>query len=394
MKYIRRFTILITTILGAVASYLITDLVLQYFGNLSPILLMAIYFALTGLIIVSATFVGVYLAPELKIYSEDLTLKKTSFIIFVVTVALFILGAVFQFIYSLNAQISERHIDNYIVIIDNSDSMNSNDSKSMRFDVVKEIVAQMDDKQTISLLVYGTDVLLAFWGLNINDDEIIRLESTLTPYKETIGSTNSDIALNTALNNISIQNLAFTGNTEIILVSDGYSNYGISTDTLNKSKTANVCINTIGVALSSDWELLNVANQTDGKYYKIYGVSGIIKALDYLLEGRSMRILTAPRQDGSLLVVLLHVSFIFIIGAVIRLSQFFILDRKELIIYLVASLAQVLIAAMLVEILFQTITIIPFISDIPPLLSMNLLFSVLFTPIMKSDGGRKEVSVK
>lgn len=328
-------------------------------NNVHDVLLIGLYFAFVCSSLIIFTHIIVFFISPIKKFlpSRDGFFKSLITLSLMTFVSSFILGAGFQYLYSVNSisffETKTKLRNNFIVAIDNSGSMSNSDPDFKRYDALKELFLDAKDDQSFSIYVFDTDSELVMPTKIIEQKDIDNFDAKFNNYKISDGGTNvmgvlEQINIDTNLQKGSI----------VIVISDGECD--ITDDTLLKFFNNNVPVNTIGFHNPGGIESLKyISEKTNGEYYNIENVSGITAKLKeittkYSIQDIKDQTLIEPREDeNNTLYIFLRILFLAIIILVAKIFQSLTIDiekiRKNL---LLQSFIFSIVAGFLTEFLF------------------------------------------
>lgn len=362
---------LIAAIIACVAG---EALIFYLYNQISNILLVGLYFVITGLIIVSITCFCVYKVSKLKfeIPVSNIFLKSMTTLVALTIVLSFAFGSLFEFLYEMGFS-KNKVTNNYIVVIDNSGSMQTNDPYYERFDALNELFNSIKKNQKMGVYVFNDESINVLPIQNIDKNKFDEYEATLDKYKVSEGGTNLMLALEDIMNYIDIQNI--TGNSSAIVISDGECN--IDASTINKFISANIPIHTIGVA-NGYASLHNVSEQTGGTYYDIKDTKTLRQTFTTIYNLNNNNMLLTERtgkSETAILYILMRIAFITILAIIIKIMQLFIVDIKDLrSILAVECIAFSIISGFCLELLMQHTTLDERVIRLIMLVFISLIF--------------------
>jgi len=390
MKNVFKFDYImaVVTVFAGIAAFAFGEWILEVMGE-PYALTMALYFCAAVVIIATLTcFAAFKLSPirmELP-YGTFFGKALGSVLIFSFLLSLCV-GALFQFLYGLGDGIHAEPTDNYIIVIDNSGSMQVNDPTFERYSALKELFLVMQPHQTIGVYVFTDTFAEVFPSQNITPETIDQFDEIFSPYMVSRGGTD----LMSPLADIAQRQLAspLLGKTAVIVISDGECQ--VDNIVLRQCVDAGLIVHTVGVSRVNLRSLTRIARATGGVYQSVSEISDLVDVLHGLPNIQSARMLVGYRGGPlafSGFYAFLRVLFLFVLGLIVRAIQFFIIDTDQ---HRLSRLAQgavlVLIGSVLVEVIIQNFGM----SEAIIRLIMNLLFAVVFLRnrvMMPHDKGR------
>ncbi len=191
----------------------------------------------------------------------------------------------------------------YVIAIDASSSMITNDLEPSRIEVAKSATTSFIDK-----LPFNTKVgIITFAGTTFikqrpTIDKLKLKETIKTISTESAGGTAIGEAIITSSNLLSEEK----GSKSIILISDGQNNIGTSVENaLNYVDKENIKIHTIGIATEEsnqetnipviskldEERLKNIAESTNGRFFKITSQESIKEAFSLILDIKKEKVI-------------------------------------------------------------------------------------------------------
>lgn len=321
---------LIFSIIAAGIAWIAGETVISFaYGNIFDEIVVGAYFAVCGFIIVFIMCFCVYKISKLKyeIPVNNIFLKSMITLVSLTVVISFVLGAGFEFLYSLGFK-KNTATDNYIVTIDNSGSMANNDSNFERFNALDELFSSIKSNQKMGVYAFNDSNYNIIPLQNIDMSKISEYKKEIDYYKISNGGTNLMGSLRDIADYIDSSNIK--GNSSVIVISDGECD--IDDSVIDRFVKQGIPIHTIGVA-NGYKSLHNISEKTGGTYYDIKDVSNLkltfetiynLKNDNMLLERR------APKYSGNIGYAIMKVLFISILAIAIKIMELFILDIKDI----------------------------------------------------------------
>ena len=310
--------LLIGALIGAAAGFFAGEVILFLLDGLIPLILLSgIYFAQFMFFIFLAVLICEKIDPRLnsRIWTNDHWKDSVKRLPLMSIIAFFVLGCVFQFIYGLSfAKSPVQKADDYIIVIDNSGSMEYNDPFKERFSAVKSFVNELDGSKSVAVMLFShyTEVVVPL--TKVGDGLRESIESELS-YLEPDGGTDIQLALEEAA-----EMSADSGRTTmVIMLSDGESIVNVRriSDIYNKQ---GIVLNTIDCC-GGIWEsqlLLNLATSTGGMNYQIPEMNQLAGTFSKILTGTKVSRMLLDyrhgREHDSKFFAFLRVLFIMLIG--------------------------------------------------------------------------------
>ena len=259
--------------------------------------------------------------------------------------AVFVLGTLFQFLYSLGADSGFPEVDSYIFLMDNSGSMDSNDPDRQRYRAIESVMRAKD--AGFPYMVYGF----------ADSSELIR---AMSPKSE--GSDFSGVAQGGGtLMFHALERILDEAGTEwngaeqprVIVMTDGSTADGSGSQALlRRYKQSGVSISTIGLGQVDESLLERVANYTGGVYCHISDLDSLPGAMEEAALKNASWHLLSYRYTNRLyaLRAVMRVVFLLLLGCAVRLAAILAYGRDEALSWMLPlSAAQAFAAALLAE---------------------------------------------
>lgn len=315
---------IIATIIATVAS---EALIFCVYTKIPNILLVGLYFVIVGISIVSITCFCIYKLSKLKseIPVNNIFLKSMNTLVILTILLTIVFGSLFEFLYEMNFS-KNKVTSNYIVAIDNSGSMDLNDSQYERFNALNELFNSIKTNQKMGVYVFNDTSANVLPVQSIDKNNLGNYQSIINNYKFSENGTDLMLALEDIYANIQ----TISGSSSVIVISDGECN--INNETINKFINANIPIHTIGVADAYS-SLHDVSVKTGGTYYDIKDTKTLKQTFSTIYNLENNNILLMKRKgktESSMLYILMRIIFIAILAIIIKTMQLFIVDIKDL----------------------------------------------------------------
>lgn len=271
----------------------------------------------------------------------------------IVLAALFVGSMLFEFLYELGANAEVLEPDSYIILIDDSGSMESNDPDMQRESAIKNLLKDKPSNFNYSVYTFSDAVKQArdmqpksagFGDLDL----------------KTAGGTAMFGCLETVMNDILSGNLKTTSATRVLLISDGYAGDEpiFKSRILKKYVKNGIVIGTIGLGGGVDEDTLKqIAEYTGGVYIQIDNASMLDNAMIDVSVQSSTRNLLGFRgycKTDTLHAVLRIVFILIIVGLIYILKLYSYGKIKKLNLIVTGALC--FVAALLPEIALQELS--------------------------------------
>jgi len=341
--------------LGGVVGFVIGELLLsQLEGNISPILLIALYYGQFALVVGFFIFLAELISPDLNGigWRTRYTGQGWLWLVPATFVMLFAAGALFQFVYGLDLN-KQGRARNMIMVMDVSGSMNETDPKRESIQAAKELIQRMDKDMKVAVITFNenTNILQPLVPLNNQaaKDSVI---AALDNFGDFDGQTDIGLALNQAVEQIGLETDA-SRKSVVILVSDGYSEVNLST-TLAPFLKDQIAIHSIGMNSPQGSALLEeISNRTHGSFYEVEKAQRLSEVYDQIYKEQQQRHLVGERpgeEQASVAYAALRILFIALIGSLLGLSLGIIFDNRHLALsFGIGGLIAGLLAGLILE---------------------------------------------
>ena len=221
--------------------------------------------------------------------------------------ALFLLAALFQWLYSLDFKDRSADPTSYIFVIDDSGSMSGNDPADSRFDAIRTVMESMP--ADFPFMVYRftdrAELMRDMAPLTAGDD---------FSFGESNGGTDIKAALQTVL--FDLQSGLWDGgdNPRVLLLSDGQSNGTLRT-LLKDYVAEGISVSTIGFGSPNDRLMQRIATRTGGVYIYVDDISLLPDAMRTASAAHVDRTLVSARSGmpGGVLYGILRIVFDFLL---------------------------------------------------------------------------------
>lgn len=267
--------------------------------------------------------------------------------------AVFVFSALFEFLYELGLHVEIAEPDSYILMIDDSGSMESNDGNNQREKAVSALVQDKEDTFKYSVYVFSDDAQKVrdmlpksdeFTGIDLKSD----------------GGTAMFACLKKVISDVQTGSLKTTSATRVILLSDGYAtDEPLFTSKLLKEYVENnIVISTIGLGYGVDTDTMqHIAEYTGGVYIHIDDASMLDTAMIDAAIQTSTRTMFSFRGfcKTETLHAVLRVVFLLIIIGLIYVFKVYSYGRYYKVNMIISGILCV-IAGFLPEIALQILS--------------------------------------
>lgn len=302
-------------------------------------LFVAIYFA--GLALVLAIVVGLISALKLNVEIGEKELKTAGILV----VAVLVLGCLFEFLYELSPEVQYVEPDSYIIVLDRSGSMDTNDKEKKRNDAVSVLLEDREAGFPYAVYTFADQATL-------ERDMRPKAEGIWTMTTEDGGGTSLYTTLSRILDDLRNGVIAKGNATKVVLLSDGVpTDNGSVTELTDAYSSAGVTISTVGLGNGVNTRLMTrLAQRTGGIYVHADNVSQLETAMKKASLGISQRNLlnfrSYTRYNGLLGVM--RVIFVLILALTIIYIKYLFLEITTTP-QLVVSTSLIVAAALVLE---------------------------------------------
>ncbi|KPU43311.1 von Willebrand factor type A domain protein [Oxobacter pfennigii] len=355
-------------------------------------LLMGLYFGQMSFFVGLMCLIAEIISPILNgpAWRRMYTLSSWKFLVPCTLVMLFIAGMVLQFVYGLNFR-GSRKINDVVILMDTSQSMEGTDPQNLRFKAVKNLIDSMNTDNRVSVFVFNDEVVNVQPMAAITDGLKRDIPGKLQEYDVPYGMTNIKGALTYASEHIK-QNEMPGRSAMVILISDGGDTYSLADfyqETIAPYKSGYIPVFTVGMEGSDQDMLVRISEDTGGKYYSVENVEGLDTAFTKIYRERDLRLLVGERNgrtSSSMVYGIMRVVFLIIIGVAVGFAVGLIFDNRYLAKGLsIGGAVSGLMAGLILEIGYKTAPWLQYIIRIPAVIILSCVFT-FFTFLVKQEG--------
>ncbi|GIP32008.1 hypothetical protein J2TS4_12180 [Paenibacillus sp. J2TS4] len=300
-------------------------------------LVMGVYFGLFALIVGLCCLLAEIIAPELNGRNWRLRYAADGWkwLLPSTLLLLFACGALFQWIYGLQFSHRTALPQDYVLVMDTSESMKETDPDEQSLEAAKSLIGRMDKNMRAGILTFNENVAwvqkLTELKNNAAKSEVMaQLDAVASP----IGGTDIGLALTEAIGHMTEEKLPGRKGA-VILISDGYSEMDFDNVTA-PYKQEGIIIHTIGIGQPNEQGsrlLARIAEATGGTYQDVKQAELISDAFQNIdVSGHRYHLMgerTGPAAASGYYAVL-RVVMIMLIGALLGLSLGIIFDNRYL----------------------------------------------------------------
>lgn len=272
--------------------------------------------------------------------------------IIITLVIMTISSGVLEFLYEIGGKISPKNATSYVFVIDDSGSMQSNDSANERKNVIDSIMREMDTQLPYAVYLFNDNCQMVK-QLSTSVDNNFALNSN--------GGTDIVGALKTVFNDYDSQKNVLGSSPKVLLLTDGESSSLGLSRILKKYRKSIITISTVGFGSADSDYLTNIAEKTGGVYISSNQISTLKTSMEQALTSYSdgnRNLLSDRFCEHDALYTILRILFLVIISvmiAIIKSSAMFDTNRQP--IYFFISLILGIIASILMEVMISHIYI-------------------------------------
>lgn len=337
----RRFSGLavVMSIIGAAGACVVGEGILSLGENWPDFLTIGVYFGIGAMLICSMIFVSQRVSPQLIGYRWKEMYFKTSLKLFVPTTLLLvgIVAGIFQLIYGL--EINEpRTIDNIVIAVDRSSSMDATDPDAERFKAMSEFIDNLKGDKKVAVMTFNENPTLAidFTPVQTKEEKNAFIDQIQNLNIKNDGQTGIANVVHEAYNLMESKNQG----SSLILISDGAPTDGSDSDIpglIQDYVDHNIPIYTIGMMYtdpSSETYLQEIATLTGGTYYSTSDTTMLNEVFGKIRYNEEKGMIITPRTGAyaaSSLHKVLRVLFLMVISMLIALGLGIMFDNKYLV---------------------------------------------------------------
>lgn len=351
-KQFNPLMLVLSIVLGAAAWFVCAALYGALVDTVSGPILMGLVFGVLALVMA----VGVFLISSLSgtfeknVITGGSTGSALGFLI-VAVLLVGVLGALFQWLYSLRFRIASAQPTSYVFLIDNSGSMSENDPRQLRYDAIEEVLRGQD--ADFPYMVYGFA-------------DSVELMREMRPANRETGKLDGISSGGTAIRNVLSRVIddyeagRWDGGSvpKVVMLTDGlptdFEFFSQLEPILRQYTRRGITISTVGLGDADVALMEGIADSTGGVFVDVSDASMLAQAMASAAARHSSDDLVTTRHNSGslgLLFGLLRVLFITVLGAAIGLIAGAAYGQTEsMSIVLVSSIVKSLIGALLLEV--------------------------------------------
>lgn len=337
----RRFSGLavVMSIIGAALACVVGEGILSLGENWPDFLTIGVYFGIGAMLICSMIFVSQRVSPRLIGYRWKEMYFKTSLKLFVPTtlVLVGVVAGILELIYGL--EINEpKTIDNIVIAVDRSSSMDATDPEAERFKSMSEFIDNLKGDKKVAVMTFNENPTLAidFTAVQTKEEKNAFIDQIQNLNIKNDGQTGIANVVHEAYNLMESKNQG----SSLILISDGAPTDGSDSDIpglVQDYVKHNIPIYTIGMMYtdsSSETYLQEIATLTGGTYYSTSDTTMLNEVFGKIRYNEEKGTIITPRTGAyaaSSLHKVLRVIFLMVISMLISLGLGIMFDNKYLV---------------------------------------------------------------
>ncbi len=352
-------------------------------SSLPSVLVVGIYFAVCTVVLILFLFIGNGIETR---YTNGAYVAAA----FVLCVVLFFVTMAFEFIYEFDREDLQEINNNYVFMIDNSGSMESNDPNYKRYEILNQIISELPYDAKIGVFTYASDVKrIGKMGtpagtFKIDDSAKVNDGNT---YMLTCADTVADEIIKSG-ENYNIINLTDG------IPSDARSKFYITKskaykNALKKCEEHGIKISSVGFGNPDSDFLIKLADSTGGIYMEVNSTEDLYSSLNNAISATDnsefTRTLISVRQglkSNSILYAFLRILFLSIIGIIFSFIKTLAASEQEnTAVMIVTSAVFCIVGALLIELCTNVFGVSENLSRI----IFCVLWSVAISPVKKSE---------
>ncbi len=298
-------------------------------------------------------------------------------------IVMFLVSMLFEFIYEID--FGKKAVgagDNYVFIVDNSSSMETNDSNYERYDVLDQIISELPANAEIGVYTYESTVSqitpLGTMASNYTIPDNARSNSGGTSMMTCISTVAKEIENSGKMYNII--NLTDGAATD----SGTFFRSGPYKSALDTCQKMGIKVSSVGFGTPDESFLTSLAEDTGGVYLNADGVADLydnIKNAVTVTTGsniqRTLISLRSGPKSSSILYIILRILFLIIMGVVFSVLKGFASSEDDnMPLFIIVSVIACTIGAILMEALTNGFGI----GDNAVRVVLCILWSVAFSP--------------
>jgi Ca-activated chloride channel family protein len=386
----------VLSVVGGIIGFVIGEIILdRWQGTMHETLLVGIYFGQFALIVGLCCLIAELISPRLNGTNWRLRYAQDGwkFLVPATLLMLFAAGVLCQLIYGLQLGNNSKPQD-YVLLIDMSDSMKTNDPQKQSIQAAQSLIRRMDDGKRVAVFTFNDNSQLVYPLTRLKDGAAREeIAAKLNAIGAPAGTTDIGKALTAAMDQLAKERIAGR-KAAVILISDGYSDMDAA-QVLAPYKQEQTRVHTIGIDPSQKEGaqlLQRIAAETEGTFHDVKGAETLAGVFDQIYQSGQRRHLLNERAgtaaaDGYH--GILRVTLILLIGTLLGLSLGVVYDNRYLArSFSIGGTAAGLIAGILLETGLQGSGTQPFIvraaADV--LLAFVLSLSTVMIPSGESGG--------
>jgi Ca-activated chloride channel family protein len=322
------FRLLLFALGGGTAASLVINLLFGVLYGVWPNgVLVALCFLIFSSFVLAACVLSEFIEPRIATQAENSKVKSLKIASFFIAVAgVTLVSGLFQFLYEIAVPTQSTAAEDFIFVVDDSDSMNWNDPLNERFSAMMDIVDDLDEHNNIGLVEFCDIITNKINLMRATPENKKLFKEQLSGISD--GGTNIEGALYEALDVADNSGKRYS---MVILVSDGESDVNVS-GVAKAFTDSGVVINTVGLSVGfGERSLLqNIANSTGGKYYSVQDASellGVMTEISNIENSNNLLDSRSGSKRSSALHMIMRVIFVAVLNAAVGFALKFVFDN-------------------------------------------------------------------
>ena len=258
--------------------------------------------------------------------------RKNMWILPALPVAFLIIGMLCQLIYGLNmGKVTPLQIDDYLLVIDNSTSMQSTDPQNRRLQASTDLVKSLTPMNNVGLIRFDRDAVITAPLAAADAEQKEKIGQAINGILSDVGYTEIGVAVQAAIDHF--KNAGTPGRERsILLITDGESNSRVDIDKIaEQCKAENIRVHTVGMKLRSSF-LAQLAGETGGRYYttdNMEALSGILTNIKNDGDRRNLLDMRSSLSRDKAFYGIWRVFTLLILSMVLHLAVLIVSDDKN-----------------------------------------------------------------
>jgi len=258
--------------------------------------------------------------------------RKNMWILPALPVAFLILGILCQLIYGLNmGKVTPMQIDDYLLVIDNSTSMQSTDPQNKRLQASTDLIQSLTPVNNVGLIRFDRDAVVTAPLAAADTEQKTIVEQAINEILSDVGYTEIGVAVQAAIDHFKAMGVPGRERS-ILLTTDGESNSRVDIDRIaEQCKAENIRVHTVGMKLRSSF-LAQLAGETGGRYYttdNMEALSGILANIKNDGDRRNLLDMRSSLSRDKAFYGIWRVFTLIILSMVLHLAVLIVSDDNN-----------------------------------------------------------------